>query len=97
MADDLEKRVDALEAEPEQLPDLDLRVVYHQTYFDSSGARRSRQLPATYDLTQPFLPMGRGPRKMRVLYPLEDAADPGSGGVTDLDDKEVPGESRGLS
>jgi hypothetical protein len=87
MADDLEKRVDALEAEPEQLPDIDIRVVYWQTYFDEHGERHERRLPATYADDQTlWKPMGSGTRRMRVQYPLEDAGR-GDGGV--LDDKEV--------
>lgn len=85
-------RIDRLEEkfrpESDGVESITLRVCYDQTFFDENGERCSRTLPATYDESVPFSAPHWNPEKgcwtrMRVLYPLEDAADPGSGGVPD--------------
>lgn len=80
MADDINKRLDALEVDAEGdggVEELTLRVVYVETYFDERGERRERQLPATYDESQPFPPprynaVKRRWTTMRVLHPIGD-------------------------
>lgn len=63
-------------------------VVYHQSSGDGD-VRGSRQLPATYDPNVPYCDPFWHPEKkkwiaIRTRYPLEDSADPGSGGVPHL-------------
>ena len=65
----------------------DIKVVYHQSSFGDEG-RCSRPLPATYDLDTPYRePFWHSEKKrwvaIRILEPLEDTANPGSGGILD--------------
>lgn len=82
----LENRIDAAEdalrPQSEGIEDVTLRVVHHQTYFNASGERCERALPATYDETVPFREPFFRPdlghwQRWRVLEPLEETADHG--------------------
>ena len=76
----------------EGVEDVTLRVVYHQTFFNASGEKCERALPATYDETVPFREpffrpdLGRWQR-WRVLEPIEETA---SHGI--VRDREVTGD-----
>jgi hypothetical protein len=69
MADDLDKRVERLEAgeregQPEEF--LTINVQYVETIITGGGARLRRAIPATYAPDGPF-----DENKMRVRGPLE--------------------------
>jgi hypothetical protein len=59
MADDISKRLDALEAKTlsvDGIEELTIRVCYEETFFDADGQRCQRSMPAEYDYSTPFPP-----------------------------------------